>query len=159
MTACRALFYDVRVCHLVAKPHKHSAKLVEALGEHWRHAAETGGWVALALIHSDHRDPRLLVALRWVLARSCDVVVRTGDRGFGVIFPHTKFRGALRVMERFVAVVGALEQTESASPTTVEVGISAYPAAGDNSMYLLLDDAQDALQHAKGLPNQPKARK
>ena len=116
--------------------------------EEWRLAAETGAWLALAMVRSDRNDPRLFVALRWALARSCDILVRMSDTRFAVIFPHTKFAGAKRVMDRFTAMLSALELEENGVLLSVAVGLSALPAAGDNSLYLLLDDAHDALQQA-----------
>ena len=127
----------------------HSEPLLRAVHEEWRRAAETGAWLALAMVHADQFDPRLFVALRWALPRSCDILVRTGDTAFSVIFPHTKFAGAKRVMDRFTAIAAALELEENKKPLTISVGVSAFIAAGDNSMYLLLDDAHDALEQAK----------
>ena len=134
---------------MAAAPVVHHATLVEVLHDEWRRAAETAAWVALALVQSEHPDPRLLVALRWVLSRRCDILVRTGESEFGVIFPHTKFRGAQMVIDRLSSVVAALEPHESGTQPTFESGVSAYPAAGDHSYFLLLDDAHDALQQAK----------
>ena len=135
---------------------QHPPQLIDALREEWRLAADTGASVALALIESVHPDPQVLVALHWVLSRSCDALLRTGHRSYAVIFPHTEFKGAKRVMDRFRMVLAALEPRDLAKPPSVAVGLAAFPAAGDHSLYLLVDDAHDALMHDKAPPAPPK---
>ena len=148
---------------------KGSTEFVEALGEQWRVATETGASIALAMIAVDHfaayrRDHgednaiecarRVSGALRWVLTRSNDILSSFESGEFAIIFPHTCFAGASLVLDKVRAVVAALEVPAQSRLTrvTLSVGLAALRAAGDNAPHELIDAARGALDQAKRGP-------
>ena len=143
-----------------------STEFVDALGDQWRIAAESGASVALAMIaidrfaayRRDHGDDnaiecvrRVSGALRWVLTRSTDILSSFDSGEFAIIFPHTCFAGASLVLDKVRAVVAALEVPAQSRLTRVRLsmGLAALRAAGDNAPQQLIDAARGALDQAK----------
>ena len=83
--------------------------------------------------------------------RALDIPARFGGDEFAVVLPHTDPAGALRVCERLLKNISALEPRhgEASATITVSLGLAFVPSEGIDTPEDLLRLADDALYRAK----------
>ncbi len=134
--------------------------------EAWRNAERGGNAISLLLIDIDHfklindRHGHLIgdqvlrevaAAVRAVLVRSTDVLVRFGGEEFIVMLPHAELEGALEVAQRVKAQIEQVSMHSTGEQLTVRVSIgiaSTRPAPGEEPVQLI-EQADAALYRAK----------
>ena len=134
--------------------------------EAWRNAERGGNAMSLLLIDIDHfkhindRHGHLVgdqvlrevaAAVRAVLARSTDVLVRFGGEEFIVMLPHAEIDGAFEVAQRVKAHIEQVSMHSTGEQLSVRVSIgvaSTRPAPGAEPLQLI-EQADAALYRAK----------
>lgn len=81
--------------------------------------------------------------------RQGDVVARWGGEEFIVLLPDTDFVASERVAEKLRRGVEELDLGRGSPKVTISVGVGGYPAPGVESLFALVEVADQALYRAK----------
>lgn len=141
----------------------------EILGREWNRARRAGGPLSLFMVDLDDfkkfneihgRDKgdeclrKVADALRCVLKRAGDTVVRYGGEEFAAILPNTPNGGALVVAHEFMEQLAALNSTcggtASGASLTASIGLATAEPCRDSNMQGLIIAADGARYLAKG---------
>jgi diguanylate cyclase (GGDEF)-like protein len=81
--------------------------------------------------------------------RQGDVVARWGGEEFVVLLPDADYGASMRVAEKLRTVVESKAFSGTGAPITISIGVGGYPAPGVDSLFSLIEIADQALYRAK----------